>query len=74
MTTKFSKAAYRETDFVTVRDGGKSRPLIVGLEPGDVVSVRLKRVRKKVCITAAQLYQYAMRLEGERLLREKRSK
>lgn len=73
MTSKFTKPVYRETQYA-IRDGSIEREIIVGLEQGDVISVRLKRSRQKVGITAQQLYNYAMKLEGERLLREKRSK
>jgi hypothetical protein len=74
MTTKFTSPVFRETLDSTVRDGKAQRNIIVGLEPGDVVSVRLKQTQKKVAITAQQLYFFAMRLEGERLLANKLNK
>lgn len=74
MATKFSnKATYRETDEACCRSVGAYRNVIVGLEPGDVISVRLKGTQQKLMVTAEWLYGQAIKKEGERLLAEKRS-
>ena len=73
MTTKFSKAVFRETEDKPCRDVGKYREVIVGLEPGDVISVRLKGTQTKLQVTAEWLYGQAIKKEGERLLARKRS-
>lgn len=75
MTTKFgNKATFRETDDTLIRDGSRSVQVVVGLEPGDVISVRLKGTKQKLAVTASWLYGQAMKREGERLLYEKLNK
>ena len=73
MTTKFTKAVFRETEDQPHRAAGKYREVIVGLEPGDVISVRLKGTTQKLQVTASWLYSQAIKREGERLLAQKRS-
>lgn len=74
MTTKFSnKAVFRETDDAPCRAAGAYRNVIVGLEPGDVISVRLKNTQQKLAVSAEWLYGQAIKKEGERLLALKRS-
>lgn len=73
MTTKLTKAVFRETDTI-VRDRSKRRALVVGLLVGDLIQTRLKGCRKSYTVTVDQVYHYAAKLEGERLRREKKQK
>lgn len=70
MTTPLRKAIYRETE-THVRDRSKRRLLIAGLEPGDVISIRLKGTRKVYAVNVETVYHLAARLEGQRQLLEK---
>lgn len=70
MTTPLHKAVYRETE-THVRDRSKRRLLIAGLEPGDVISIRLKGTRKVYAVNVETVYHLAARLAGEQQRREK---
>lgn len=75
MATKFgTRATFRETDSAPVREGSKYREIVVGLEPGDVISVRLKSTQQKLLVSAEWLYGQAIKREGERLLANKRNR
>lgn len=63
MTTKFNKPVYRETENATINSAGKARKIIVGLIPGDVIEVRLKRERKSMYISAATVFRHALELK-----------
>ncbi len=71
--TPLKSPVYRETQ-THVRDRSKRRLLIAGLEPGDVITVRLKGTRKAYAVSVETVYHLAARLEGERLRREKAAK
>lgn len=61
MATQLRKAVYRESRAV-VRDRSKFRPLIAGLVPGDVVTLRMKGCRQVEAVPFDTLYYYAVRL------------
>lgn len=71
MTTKFSKQVFRETDHIKIHDNGVKREIVVGLEAGDVISVRLKGTRHTFKVGAQTLYEYAGKLYGEQERRDK---
>ncbi len=71
MTTKFNKPVYRETEFSTVRSGGKQRPIKVGLIPGDLIELKLKGERKSLVIAASSIFYHATALEALRIKRER---
>jgi len=50
------------------------RNIIVGIEPGDILTFRLKGTRKKYSIGISHAYHMAGVLEGERLRRERAAK
>lgn len=58
MTTPLSKPVYRET-----RRPFMGRTLIVGLEPGDLLSVRQKGTRKAYTLPVDHLYMMAVKHE-----------
>lgn len=70
--TKLNKPIRRETDTI-VRDKSKRRVLIVGLEPGDVITVRPKGTRKSYSVSVESVYMFAARIEGERIRRERKA-
>lgn len=61
----------RRVSHTTIRDGRKLRPLVAELQPGDVIKVWPLGTRAAFSISIAQAYQYAGKLEGERIRREK---
>ncbi len=73
MATNLTKPVYRETQ-TAVRDRSKRRMLIAGLEPGDVISIRPKGTQKAYSVTVEWLYYQAVKLEGERIRRERKLK
>jgi hypothetical protein len=70
MTTKLDRAVYRETRRTTIFSS-KERAIICGLEPGDVITLRLKGERKKIEIAVATVFRFASQLDAERCKREK---
>ena len=48
---KLTKTITRELEFVSVRDKGKYRPVVIELLPGDLVSFRPKGCRRKTEIS-----------------------
>jgi hypothetical protein len=71
--TPIRKAIFRVTDTM-IRDGRKMRPIVVGVEPGDVLTFRLKGTRKTYMLPISACYHRAGVLEGERLRAERRAK
>jgi hypothetical protein len=71
--TPIRKAVYRVTE-ARVRDRGKMREIVVGIEPGDVLSFRLKGTRKAYILPITVEYQRAGILEGERIRAERRAR
>ena len=61
MATKLAKPVYRESRAM-VRDRSKFRPLIAGLVPGDVLTLRMKGCRQVEMVPFDTLYHYAVRL------------
>lgn len=60
MTTKTHKAVFRET-VAMVRDRGRHmRPVVVGILPGDVISLRLKGTRFGCEIAVSSVWYEAM--------------
>jgi hypothetical protein len=53
--TKLTRTLARETS-ATVFDQGKQRPVIVTLEPGGLVVLRLKGTRRAITFDAQSLY------------------
>lgn len=72
MTTKFTSPVFRETVGACVNDRSKKRAIVVGLETGDVISVRLKGTTQRIVISAHSVYEYAMKLNGAQLLAQKK--
>ena len=70
MTTSFGKKVYRETEHATIRSKSEKK-IIVGLEPGDLISLRLKKERKPIYIAASTVFRIALSLEVARIKREK---
>lgn len=73
MTTKTARPVYRET-FERVRDrGAKYREVIVGIMPGDVLSLRLKGTRYGCEIAIASVWTEAMRRKALALAAQRRA-
>jgi len=54
-----------------IRECGRQRTVIVGIEPGDVVTFRLKGTRRRYALPIDYGFMQAVRLEAERARREK---
>lgn len=61
MTTRLLKPVFRECE-ATVREGSKHRPLIAGLTPGDVITIRPKGTRRAELLPVWVAYHYAVRM------------
>lgn len=60
--TKLSRAVERETTD-RVFSAGQQRAVIIGLEPGNLVTVRLKGERRKLRLPAASIHSLALKAE-----------
>lgn len=61
MTTKLKSAVTRETVGEYRPDGGgRNRPLIVSLEPGDVLRIRPKGTQREVLVPIDMVYRDAV--------------
>lgn len=69
--TKVKKPIYRETVSGGIFSLGKNRPVIVSIEPPNVLGFRLKGQRKTVYLTAEGCFMQAM---SAQLSHEKREK
>jgi phosphoglucomutase len=58
--TDLRKPIHRRT-IGTRREQSRSRPLIISLEPGDVVAVRIAGTRQSYRVSIEGVYEYAMR-------------
>ncbi len=65
MATKLTKNVKRETLAVKTMGKYRDRPIIVTLEPGDVLSFRIKGTRQEASVSLAHCYQLAQIVEGE---------
>jgi hypothetical protein len=78
MTTKLTKAVYRETDGKVPGRGREYRHLICGMGPGDILTFRLKGTRKSFSCTIEGAYHWACKLwaqqERARKLAERKAK
>lgn len=70
MATKVRKPLYRET-IGGVFSAGKTRPVIVSLEPPNVIGFRLKGMRRTYYLTAEGLFFQALKAQ---LAAEKKEK
>lgn len=60
--TKVRKAVRRET-FGCLYESGKSRPVIVSIEPPNLVGLRLKGTRRTYWLTAESIYMQALKAD-----------
>ena len=65
MAIKLTKNVRRETLAVTTRGKYRDRPIIVTLEPGDILSFRIKGTRQEASVSLAHCYQLAQIVECE---------
>lgn len=75
--TKVKKPIYRETLVGTkggIFSAGKTRPVIVSIEPPNVLGFRLKGTRKTVYLTAEGCFLQALKLQLAAEKREKKGK
>lgn len=60
--------------FTTIKDGSKTRKIVVTLLRGDVIRLHLKGTQVKFDLTVLQAYQYAGALKGKADRAEKKLK
>lgn len=72
--TPLRKPVYRVTTTTRIRERGKLREIVVGLEPGDVVTVRLKGTRTTYTLPVSAVFYRAATLEADRIRAERRAK
>jgi hypothetical protein len=71
--TSLTKAVRRKTRFLyAVLYSGKARPIIVSLEPGDVITFREAGRRQVWSVPVDQVFRQAVRDTAQALRREKR--
>jgi hypothetical protein len=68
--TKLNKPVYRVT-YDLVRDRGKSRALVAGLLPGDMIEVRMQGTQQRASVPIVDVWYYAMRKKAQQTLRER---
>jgi hypothetical protein len=68
--TPIRRELHRVSD-VLVRECGKSRPIVVGILPGDVLEFRLKGTRRRYLLGIGHAFYHAARLHGEQVKRER---
>ncbi len=71
MATKLTKNVKRETLGVKTRGKYRDRPIIVTLEPGDMLSFRIKGTQQEATVSLAHCYQLAQIVEGEMRYKQK---
>lgn len=64
------KPVYRESQ-ATIRERGRSRAILVGIMPGDVLELRLKGTRRRYILGIATAFYQAVRLQAEHEKRER---
>lgn len=64
------KAIYRESQ-ATIRERGRSRAIVVGIIPGDVLELRLKGTRRRYLLGISSAFYQAVRLQAEQTKRER---
>lgn len=69
--TKLNKPISRET-YDTLFEAGKNRPVIVSVEPPNLIGFRLKGTRRTYYLTAEKLYWLALQTELRAKAAEKR--
>ena len=67
---KLNKPVYRVT-YDTVRDRSKTRALVAGLLPGDMVEVRMQGTQQRASVPIVDVWYYAMRKKSQQTLRER---
>lgn len=67
---KLNKPVYRVT-YDTVRDRSKSRALVAGLLPGDMIEVRMQGTQQRASVPIVDVWYYAMRKKAQQTLRER---
>lgn len=65
------KKPVRRESFGTVFERGKHRPVIVSIEPPNVLSFRLKGTRRSYCLTTEVAYVVALRAHLQSIAKEK---
>jgi hypothetical protein len=68
--TPIRKQIFRESS-THIRECGRSRAVIVGILPGDVLGFRLKGTRRQYVLPIGALFYQAARLYGEEMKRQK---
>ena len=67
---KITKVIQRECEFVSIRNKGKYRPVIIELTPGDVITFRAKGTRRKVEISLDYCYILADIMDTDRMFKQ----
>lgn len=68
--TPIRKAVFRESS-ATIRERGRSRAIVVGIMPGDVLELRLKGTRRRYLLGITSAFYQAVRLHAEHEKRER---
>lgn len=70
--TKLTKSVKRETLYTSVQHGKRrGRPVFVELQPGDILSFRIKGTRQRTDVSLMHCYNLAQIITTDRLYREK---
>lgn len=69
--TKLNKSVVRLSELSIVRDGGRTKPLVITIYPSGVVGIRPHKTRREEFITLTACYDLAVKLRVRATKQEK---